>query len=617
LAQATVVNSAPAVSVQLEPISPETNDVMTAITSVSDPDGDVAMLHYLWKQNGLAIAGESSDTLDLSLAGHGDLGDVITVEVTPGDGEMDGATVAAAATVVDVTPPAPPTALAITPDHGASGSDGLTNTSAVSLVGRVAEDNLTVFFFDVTTSSDLGSVRPVRNGTAIAFARDMTLAAGNHHLRVRTVDASGNTSADAFLDVTIDQTGPTSSVNSLPAIATSYDLTVSAGGADPGTTSSGIAKYDLYVAIDGGQFGTSPWATVTPANPSAVYHAAPGHHFYFRSIATDIAGNVEIKSVTSEAGTTVPDLTAPVTAVATATPNDSLTQFTVNVSGIDLDGSVMASFQVYVQVDGGAVKRFATVPAGSPDGTTGRYAATVKYQASDDGVSHNYRFFSKGTDSASNVEADHASPNDIIVTHAFQPRPIQITRLLVQDGAVGRSFIQSVDVFFNKTDETGTTPIGDLIAENRVALIRHPLSGVISAADPSVPLTALLSAVDHALHFDFGQYGLGGVARANMSLNNYWNALAAGDGYYEVDVDLNHDGAIAAGEQVFFYRLLGDVDGDKIVDSTDSNKITSALGAIGVNPFDANGDGGVDATDRSLAVKSNGRALKSTLRLDD
>jgi subtilisin family serine protease len=615
-AQATVADSPPAATVQLGTNSPETNDILTVSATSSDPDGDLVTLHYVWKRNGATIPGESSETLDLSLATHGDLGDVITVEVTPNDGEIEGATASAQATVVDVTPPSAPTALAILPDRGASSSDGVTNTSAISLVGLVGEPGVTVFLFDVTTNTDLGSVQPIGTGTAIAFAKELTLAAGTHHLRARGVDASGNVSADAYLDVVVDQTRPTSAVNALPAIATSYNLTIGVTGSDPGTTNSGVAKYDLYVAVDGGQFSSSPWATVTPAAPSAVYHAAPGHHYYFRSIATDVADNVETKAVTSEAGTTVPDLAAPVTAAATATPNDTLAQFTVYVSGIDADGSGLATFQVYVQVDAGPVTRFATVPAGIPNGTSGQYAATVKYQANDDGVSHTYRFFTRGTDRAGNVEPDHASPADIIVTHEFQPKPLQITQLLVQNGSVGRSFIQNVDLLFNKTDGDGDTPISDLITESRVAIIRHPLTGAFSPADPTVSLNGVLSAVDHALHFNFGQYGLGGLARANMSLNNYWNALAAGDGYYEVDVDLNGDGAIRPNEQVFFYRLLGDVNGDKTVDATDSNLITTNLGAIGINPFDANGDGTVDATDRSLALLSKGRSLKSTLRLD-
>src|SRR5262249_50944103 len=155
--------------------------------------------------------------------------------------------------------------------------------------------------------------------------------------------------ADAFFDGLVDLTRPTSSVNALPTVATSYDLSVSITGSDPGTTASGVAKYDLYLAVDGGQFGSTPWATVTPGSPSAVYHAAPGHHYYFRSVATDIAGNVESKTVTSEAGTTVPDLTAPVTTAASATPDDALVQFTVNVSGTDAGGSGLVTLQGYVQ----------------------------------------------------------------------------------------------------------------------------------------------------------------------------------------------------------------------------------------------------------------------------
>ena len=41
-----------------------------------------------------------TDTLDLSVAGNGDAGDTVSVEVTPNDGTVNGAVVSAQATVV-------------------------------------------------------------------------------------------------------------------------------------------------------------------------------------------------------------------------------------------------------------------------------------------------------------------------------------------------------------------------------------------------------------------------------------------------------------------------------------------------------------------------------------
>ena len=54
--------------------------------------------------------------------------------------------------------------------------------------------------------------------------------------------------------------------------------------------------------------------------------------------------------------------------------------------------------------------------------------------------------------------------------------------------------------------------------------------------------------------------------------------MIGGDGYYELDVNLG-----GGAEQVFhFYRLLGDIDGRGVVDGTDVNEITAALGQTGL-----------------------------------
>jgi hypothetical protein len=93
--------------------------------------------------------------------------------------------------------------------------------------------------------------------------------------------------------------------------------------------------------------------------------------------------------------------------------------------------------------------------------------------------------------------------------------------------------------------------------------------------------------------------------------------MIGGDGYYEIDADLNGDGVITPNEQFFFYRLLGDIDGRQIVDNTDVNEITAALGQTGVALApDVNGDGTVDTADKALAIRSRNRSLAQGLHLD-
>src|SRR5207247_1381309 len=75
---------------------------------------DTLTYHYQWFKNGTAIAGATGSTLDLSVAGNGDRGDVIKVDVyaTDGFGGTSG-TVNNTATVVNSAPSAG--TVAITP----------------------------------------------------------------------------------------------------------------------------------------------------------------------------------------------------------------------------------------------------------------------------------------------------------------------------------------------------------------------------------------------------------------------------------------------------------------------------------------------------------------------
>jgi RHS repeat-associated protein len=69
--------------------------------------------------------------------------------------------------------------------------------------------------------------------------------------------------------------------------SSSPDFTVSWSGSDTG---SGIAAYDIYVSVNGGQY--TPWQTNTTAT-SATYTGQPGNTYRFYSIAKDNIDNTE------------------------------------------------------------------------------------------------------------------------------------------------------------------------------------------------------------------------------------------------------------------------------------------------------------------------------------
>ncbi len=98
-------NQAPSVdSVTIDQATPTTNDVLTVTVSASDPENDPLTLSYQWSKDGVAIAGAVNPTLDLSAAGNGDKGDLLSVRVTAFDGQAQGARSSAQVTIVNALP---------------------------------------------------------------------------------------------------------------------------------------------------------------------------------------------------------------------------------------------------------------------------------------------------------------------------------------------------------------------------------------------------------------------------------------------------------------------------------------------------------------------------------
>ncbi len=115
----------------------------------------------------------------------------------------------------------------------------------------------------------------------------------------------------------------------------------------------------------------------------------------------------------------------------------------------------------------------------------------------------------------------------------------------------------------------------------------------------------IVDVIDHAIEIDFGAGGIGGIP-----------STTAADGYYEVDIKLP-SGLVAVHH---FYRLLGDVDGDGIVDATDLNAIAASVNEsspMGWTPLsaDVTGAGSVTVIDLTLATRSKGRKLGAGLAL--
>ena len=174
----------------------------------------------------------------------------------------------------------------------------------------------------------------------------------------------------------------------------------------------------------------------------------------------------------------------------------------------------------------------------------------------------------------------------------------------VASGMTQRSWINALDVLF-----TSDQIAADLMANpSRVKLTKFGLNG--PNADGSGGANVI-----------FG--GAGGLSRtgANLKLDFGSKVIGSGnnsttaDGYYRLELDFDGDGVTDAAR--YFYRLLGDVNGDRQVDAVDANLILVGMSRSYNRELDINGDGFVNGTDRIWAQRSNGRKIKDGLLVDD
>lgn len=308
----------------------------------------------------------------------------------------------------------------------------------------------------------------------------------------------------------------------------------------------------------------------------------------------------------------MPDLTGPTTSVNSATsaadPSsvNSTGTFTLNLSGTAAGGEPLTYFEVYVGINlGGPGNTLVMdVPAGFPD-ANGTYHATITYQGVTTGASNSYTFSSLGVDGASKRQATAVDPVTFMDETFAQPSSLAVTGITVEDGAAERSYIRYLGINFNSTtsDSQLTALAGSL--ETSIKLIKYSLTDVEITPQPSGLLSGVTATVvDHAIELDFGASGIGGTP----------NTTAA-DGYYELDVMIG-----TTTYKDYFYRLLGDVNGDGMVDSNDLTDIATEMTLskqAGMAPLsaDVNGDGTVTALDQTLATRAKGHKLGSGLPL--
>jgi hypothetical protein len=114
---------------------------------------------------------------------------------------------------------------------------------------------------------------------------------GQHVVQYYSTDAAGNSESLHTVTVKIDTQKPSSQVSAPFGYQEGNVVTVEWSGTDP-QPGSGILYYDVQYR-DGKNGAWVPWRTATD-QVSDVFVGQRGHIYYFRSRASDLAGNVEV-----------------------------------------------------------------------------------------------------------------------------------------------------------------------------------------------------------------------------------------------------------------------------------------------------------------------------------
>jgi Purple acid Phosphatase, N-terminal domain len=275
--QVTVVNSAPSKgTVAITPTSPSTNQTLTATpASFSDADSDALNYEYRWSVNGTAVSGATSNTLDLSLAGHGEHGDTAQVEVRASDGHA--ANSAWASQTVTIANTAPIAGrVTITP------SSPTTNQTLTATPADFTDPDRDTLSYHYQWSV---------NGTPANGATGSTLdlsKVGNgdrgDKITVRLSASDGTaSSADAIDEVTIANSAPAAgSVTITPANpTTNQTLTATpAGFTDP---DGDELTYSYQWSVNG--------TPINGATGSTLALSAPGHGNAGDSVAVHVSAD--------------------------------------------------------------------------------------------------------------------------------------------------------------------------------------------------------------------------------------------------------------------------------------------------------------------------------------
>jgi hypothetical protein len=192
----------------------------------------------------------------------------------------------------DLTPPTNPL---LTPSGHAVSTWSNDNTVQINLSGA-ADDESGVhryyYAWDTSPGTTLDRSAAYIDATNTSITSASLADGSSHYFHLRTLDYAGNLATDTVHlgPFWIDAQPPASTAASLP-YAVHQNLSVSWEGHDD-AGASGLDSYDIQVRVGAGGAWTTWLDDVTYTQ--AVYNdTVVGQTYYFRSVARDVAGNVE------------------------------------------------------------------------------------------------------------------------------------------------------------------------------------------------------------------------------------------------------------------------------------------------------------------------------------
>ncbi|MCC9601047.1 carboxypeptidase regulatory-like domain-containing protein [Stieleria sp. JC731] len=301
------------------------------------------------------------------------------------------------------------------------------------------------------------------------------------------------------------------------------------------------------------------------------------------------------------------DAVAPTSEVDALPSQVTETTFDVSWSGTDdEDGSAVASYDVFVSINDGPYEKW----LGRTTLTTAQYVGEL---------GHTYAFYSVARDNAGKIEAIPQAPDALAST---PPAPDDISptviQTVIQAGMTQRSYVDLLTFTFDEA-----TNLEAMIADGAITgAVTLTNLGVNADTDTDVliPLTA------DQFRYTFDEET--GTSQITWSLDQFAGGRQSlEDGFYQVTfaaaqvtdlagnrLDGNADGTAGDDYSFYFHKLTGDADGNGVVDALDRSIVLDSLGRFSnTDDFDANADldrdGRISVRDRIIATRANGQSI--------